>query len=167
MKKIYLIIIFFLGFISILWSQTPNLLDDVSQSVRVTVLVRKKARLEVLQALNKIEVRTEDLVRGYVIVPRAIIFKLWCNSLDGALVFADVKTPVTSSRGKILPLSNIALKRHDLKDYIHLQESHALVYESFQKEGGGFLCYDLKINLPTKSEEGIYFINLELSAEPK
>lgn len=167
MKRMAMTILGSLMLASTLVPQPANLLDDISQSVRVTVVVRKKARLEFSRTTETIIVRQEDLARGYVLIPAAFDIRLWCNSPEGSKIYAELDNDILSPQGTAIGRQNLMLRLSPMGVFAGLGQGTLLVYESDRKETSTPLSCDLKLKLPPNAVAGQYGINLTWRAEPK
>ncbi len=150
-------------------SQNPSALslDDVSQSVLVTVRVNKKARIEKIRTIDRIEVSPADSAKGYVDIPRGVNLAVWCNSLDGVVVNANLEGGIYDPGGSRHPRGLLAYRIDGCGQFMPFNGGPMKVYESYSKEKGTNLCYDLRLYLPSGSTTGIYRFNMEFTASPK
>lgn len=167
MKRAILILVGGLMLAADLVSQPANLLDDISQSVRVTVVVRKKARLELMRTWETINVRQEDLARGYVLIPGAFDIRLWCNSPEGSRIYAELDHGLLSPQGGMIGRQNLEIRLSGTSAFTGFDQGLLTIYESDRKETGTAVSCDLKLKLPPNTIAGPYRLNITFRAEPK
>ncbi len=145
------------------YSQTVALLtpSDVSRTVNISVSIAKKARIEVLSASNALNISNEDKARGYVDLPRAIVLKVWCNSVDGARIMGQIEPPNNEIKGKIL------YRLSGEKDFCEANGSLHDIYESYKVERGTKVSLDVRYMLAESAPIGDYQFEASFVAEPK
>ena len=145
------------------FGQTVALLtpSDVTQTVNVSVSVAKKARIEILSATNILSVSIEDKTRGYVDLPKAIVLKVWCNSIDGARVMGQIEPQNNEIKGKIL------YRLSGEKDFCEAIGSLHDIYESYKIERGSKVSLDIRYLLADNAPAGDYQFEASFVAEPK
>ncbi|HAD81905.1 MAG: hypothetical protein A2509_02860 [Candidatus Edwardsbacteria bacterium RIFOXYD12_FULL_50_11] len=145
------------------YSQTVALLtpSDVTRTVNVSVSVAKKARLEVLSASNILNVGNEDKARGYVDLPKAIVLKVWCNSIDGARVMGQIEPQNNEIKGKIL------YRLSGEKNFCEATGSLHDIYESYKIERGSKVSLDIRYLLSDNTPAGDHQFEASFVAEPK
>ena len=142
-------------------------LNDVSQSVRVTAIVNKKTRIEVLRAVQEIMVTPSDSFRGYLDIRDAVKLMVWCNSLEGVQVTARLPRGIHGPRGEPRPRGLLALETCPGGGYAAFDGGSLLIYESSGKEKATPLYCSLRLYLPPGSTPGLYRIGLAFEATPK
>jgi DNA primase large subunit len=145
------------------FGQTVALLtpSDISRTVNVSVSVAKKARIEVLSASNTLSVSNEDKTRGYVDLPKAIVLKIWCNSIDGARVMGQIDPSNREMKGKML------YRLSGEKDFREANGSLSDIYESYKAERGSLVSLDIRYVLAASATAGEYQFDASFIAEPK
>lgn len=169
MKKIVFIGIALVALTCMGLPQDASLLlpDDVSQSVRVTVVVRKKARLETYRIAKSISVTLEDIARGYADLPQAAQLAVWCNSLDGVTVEVGLEGGIIDPAGVRKPRGLMAYRLSDSGAFVPFNGKPTSLYESSQKETAKGLAIDLRLYLPPDATPGSYSFDLSFVATPK
>jgi hypothetical protein len=149
-------------------SQTISLQgpQDVSQKVNVSVTIAKRAELEVIDVASAVYISTDDKRNGYVDLPKALSFKLWCNSKDGAEV-----------KGQLYPLyynskqDNVSVKLlYRISGESNFREAKGAlqdIYNSCQKERGKTISIDIRYKIDKNAPIGEYAFEASLLAEPK
>lgn len=147
----------------LVFGQTVALLNpsDISRTVNVSVSVAKKARLEVLSASNILSVSNEDKTRGYVDLPKAIVLKVWCNSIDGARVMGQIDPLIDDVKSKIL------YRLSGEKDFLEANGSLHDIYESYKIERGSKVSLDIRYLLSDNTPVGDYQFEASFVVEPK
>jgi len=145
------------------FGQTVALLtpSDLSKTVDVSVTVAKKAKIEVLSVSNAINVTKEDKNRGYVDLPKAIVLKVWCNSIDGTRVMGQIDPSIDGAKGKIL------YRLSGEKDFCEANGSLHDIYEGYKIERGSKVSLDIRYVLAENTPAGDYQFEASFVAEPK
>jgi hypothetical protein len=145
------------------FGQTVALLtpSDISRTVNVSVSVAKKARIEILSATNILSVSIEDKTRGYVDLPKAIVLKVWCNSIDGARVMGQIDPSSNEIKGKMLYRLSGEKGFHEANGSLHD------IYESYKIERGSKVSLDIRYLLADNTPAGDYQFEASFVAEPK
>lgn len=145
------------------FGQTVALLtpSDISRTVNVSVSVAKKARIEVLSASNILSVSNEDKTRGYVDLPKAIVLKVWCNSIDGARVMGQIDPSINGLEGKIL------YRLSGEKDFRSAAGNLHNMYESYKIDRDSEVVLDIRYMLAENTPIGEYQFDASFVAEPK
>jgi len=145
----------------------PLALTDVSQTVRVTVMVNKKARLEVLKNLESIYVTPADSARGFLNIGKALRIRVWCNSPEGVSVSARSSQGISDPMGR--PLSNryLAIEAAREGKYLPLDEKGQEIFSSEKKESATLIDCGARLHLPPGSPVGCYRVDLQFTAVPK
>ena len=142
---------------------TPS---DVTASVNISVTVAKKARLELLDSRNTIEISSYDLERGYVDIPRALALQLWCNSSDGALVETELTGGIYNCDGRRFPRGLLLYKLSDQNDYRPYGATSQALYQSQKIERGSSLTIDLRLLISKEMTPGEYSYQAGFTASP-
>lgn len=151
------------------WAQgSPDFtLDKVSQSVRVTAMVNKKARIEVIEAAQEIAVTPSDSSRDYLDVRDAVRLMVWCNSLDGVQVTARLPEGIRDPSGMSRPRGLLALGISPGGGFHAFNGSPLVIYESSGKDKATPISCSLRLCLPPGSATGLYRLGLSFEAIPK
>jgi len=143
--------------------QTVALLtsSDISRTVNVSVSVAKKAKIEVVDAANSVYVDDEDIRKGFIDIPGAVVLKVWCNSIDGAKVMAQITPVVSGNIGKLM------CKLSEEPIYNEAGNGFSGIYESCKVERGSEISLDIRYMLAANSPIGEYQFEASFVAEPK
>ncbi len=144
----------------------PLALSDVSQSVKVTVVVNKKARVEVPENIGSVTVISADSARGYVDIGAGFRLKVWCNSPDGVSVSARTSGGISDPSGRYLNSQRLSIQTAAGR-YQPLNEQGVEIYSSSVKEIATPIDCRLRLHLPPGSPTGRYRFDLQLEAVPK
>lgn len=146
-----------------IYGQTVAMLtpSDVSRTVNVSVSVAKRAKLEVQKADNIVDVSDEDIKRGYVDINDAVVLKIWCNSIDGAKVMAQIDPLISGLKGKLL------YRISGEREFQEATGSLDGIYESSKVERGSELSIDFRYILASSNTAGEYQYEASFVAEPK
>jgi hypothetical protein len=142
-------------------------LNDVSQSVQVTVMVNKKARIELTKNISEVTVTSADIARGYLEITDAVNLLVWCNSLEGVQVSANLRQGISDPQGRILSRGLVALRTSAGVDYSSFDNGPLVIYESSNKEKSTPVRCSLRLYLPPGSTAGLYRLDLSFEAIPK
>jgi len=145
------------------YGQTVALLtpSDISRTVNVSVSVAKKAKLEVLNAVNTVKVNADDINRGYVDLPSAVVLKLWCNSIEGARIMGKIDPSSGDIKGKLMFRISGECEFRDTGDGL------SDIYESAKVERGSNVSLDIRYVFAANTTIGEYNFDAYFVAEPK
>ncbi len=167
-NKLYIIIAITGLSISSGWAQSLALLtpSDITASVNISVTVAKKARIELIESRNTIEISSNDLERGYVDIPRALALQLWCNSSDGALVETELTGGIYDREGRRFPRGLLMYKLSDQDNYQPFGAGSQALYQSQKIERGNSLAIDLRLLISKEMTPGEYSYQASFTASP-
>jgi hypothetical protein len=83
---------------------------EATSPLHIVSLVRPRAKVQILDQTTQITVGPEDLKRGYVDVPQAVVLKVWTNSRHGATLLVQSMGQLVGPQGYTLPSGQLSYR---------------------------------------------------------
>lgn len=140
--------------------------SHVSDNVTLSVTIPKISRIELCESKNVIEVSDSDVARGYAALPKAMSFKVWCNSGGGTLVGTELNGGIFNQDGREFPGEMLMFQMSGQRDFQPYSSQSQTLYQSDNIQRGELLAVDLRLRLSKEMTPGRYYFQAMFTLVP-